>query len=106
MVGGDVVETVDVEGCGGVSGDDYVGVLEGPFQPDVEEMSPDPAISMLGILEEIQFVDLKNYLACLDVYMSSNGSEICHNKNCFLVLIGVFWEVNMHFSGNSRTANL
>ena len=89
MIGGDVVETVDIEGCGGVSGDDCIRMTKGPFQPDVEEMSPDPAISMLGILEEIQFVDLKNYLACLDVYMSSKGSEICHNKNCFLVLIGV-----------------
>ena len=90
MVGGDVVETVDVEGCDRIAGDDDVGVAESPFQPYVEEMSLDPAIAVLGILEKIQFVDLKNYLACLDVYMSSNGSEICHNKNCFLVLIGVY----------------
>ena len=81
---------MDVEGCDRIAGDDDVGVAESPFQPDVEEMSLDPAIAVLGILEKIQFVDLKNYLACLDVYMSSNGSEICHNKNCFLVLIGVY----------------
>ena len=81
---------MDVEGRGRIAGDDDVGISESPFQPDVEEMSLDPAIAVLGILEKIQFVDLKNYLACLDVYMSSNGSEICHNKNCFLVLIGVY----------------
>ena len=81
---------MDVEGCGRIASDDDVGVAESPFQPYVEEMSLDPAIAVLGILEKIQFVDLKNYLACLDVYMSSNGSEICHNKNCFLVLIGVY----------------
>ena len=90
MVGRDIVEAVDVEGCCLVTGDDLIGIFQGPFQPDAEEMSPDPAVAMLGILEEIQFVDLKNYLACLDVYMSSNGSEICHNVNCFLVLIGVY----------------
>ena len=89
MVGRDVIETMDVEGSGVISGNDCIRMTKGPFQPDVEEMSPDPAISMLGILEEIQFVDLKNFLACLEVYMSSKCSEICHNKNCFLVLIGV-----------------
>ena len=81
---------MDVEGGGGVASDDSIRMTKSPFQPYVEEMSLDPAIAVLGILEKIQFVDLKNYLACLDVYMSSNGSEICHNKNCFLVLIGVY----------------
>ena len=81
---------MDVEGGGGVASDDSIRMTKSPFQPEVEKMPLDPAITMLGILKKIQFVDLKNYLACLDVYMSSNGSEICHNKNCFLVLIGVY----------------
>lgn len=70
-----VVESVDVEGGDGVASDDYVRVFEGPFQPDVEEMSLDPAVAMLGIFEEIELVNLKGSFACLAVCISSQGIE-------------------------------
>ena len=62
---------MDVEGCGRIAGDDDVGISESPFQPDVEEMSLDPAIAVLGILEKIQFVNLKCPFTCLAVSISS-----------------------------------
>ena len=74
-VGRNVVESVDVEGCDGVAGDDCVRIAEGPFQPDVEEVSLDPAVAVLGILEEIEFVNLKGSFACLAVCISSQGIE-------------------------------
>ena len=70
-----VVESVDVEGGDGVASDDYVRVFESPFQPDVEEMSLDPAVAVLGILEELEFVNLKGSFACLAVCISSQGIE-------------------------------
>ena len=84
-----VVESVDVEGGDGVASDDYVRVFESPFQPDVEEMSLDPAVAVLGILEELEFVNLKGSFACLAVPISSNGFEICHNQEVVCVDFGV-----------------
>ena len=62
---------MDVEGGGWVSCDDGVRIFEGPFQPDVEEMSLDPAITMLRIFEEVQFIDFEGGSACLVVSVSS-----------------------------------
>lgn len=45
----DVIEAMDVEGCGGVAGNDDVGIFQGPFQPLVEEMALDPAVAVLWI---------------------------------------------------------
>ena len=38
-----VVEAVDVEGSRLVCGNDYVRIVEGPFEPMAEEMPFDPA---------------------------------------------------------------
>ena len=62
---------MDVEGGGGVSCDDGVRIFEGPFQPDVEEMSLDPAISVFRVFEELKFVDFEGGSACLVVSVSS-----------------------------------
>ena len=88
-IGRDVVETMDVEGCGRIAGDDDVGVAESPFQPDVEEMSLDPAIAVLGILEEFELVDFEDRFAGVAVCVSSNGFEICHNQEVVCVDFGI-----------------
>ena len=54
---------MDIEGCGGVGCDDRIRMTKSPFQPKAEEMPLDPAITMLGIFEEIQFVNFEDGLA-------------------------------------------
>ena len=70
-VRGDVVKAMDIEGCGWVSGNNDVGIFQGPFQPLVEEMSLDPAIPVFWILEEFQFIDFQGCLSCLAICISS-----------------------------------
>ena len=62
---------MDVEGCDWVSGNNDVGIFEGPFQPDAKEMPLDPSIAVLGVFEELQLVDLDGCLAGLAVGISS-----------------------------------
>lgn len=78
MVDRDVVEAVDIEGCGLVSCDYGFRMLQCPLQPLVEEMSLDPSIAVLWIFEELQVIYLKSYLAALTVCITAYGVEICH----------------------------
>ena len=77
-VRGDVVKAMDIEGCGWVSGNNDVGIFQGPFQPLVEEMPLEPAVTVLWIFEEVKLVNLDGCLACLPVCISSQRIEICH----------------------------
>ena len=54
---------MDIEGCGGVGCDDCIRMTKSPFQPEAEEMPLDPAIGMLRVFEEIQFVNFEDGLA-------------------------------------------
>lgn len=49
VVRGDVVETMDVEGCRLVRGDNDFCVYKSPLKPLAEEMSLDPTIAMCWI---------------------------------------------------------
>ena len=45
-LGRNVVEAVDVKGCGLVPGYDDVGIAESPLKPMAEEVSLEPAVMM------------------------------------------------------------
>ena len=68
---GDIIETVDVEGGGLIACKDDVRVTQSPFEPMAEEMSFDPAISMLRILQKFQIIYLKCDLSVRRVNVSS-----------------------------------
>ena len=68
---GDIIETVDVEGGGLIACKDDVRVTQSPLEPMAEEMSLEPAITMLRILQEFQIIDLKNDLSIGRVNISS-----------------------------------
>jgi hypothetical protein len=66
---------MDVEGSGGISGNDCIRMTKSPFQPDVEEMSLDPTVAVFRVFEEIQFVNLQGRLAGLRVCISFQRIE-------------------------------
>ena len=68
---GDIIEAVDVEGCSLITCKDDIRMIQGPLKPMAEEMSLEPAITMLGILQEFQIIDLKNDLSIGRVNISS-----------------------------------
>ena len=74
----DVVESMDVKGGSLVACYNCIWMTDSPFQPLIEEVSFDPAISVFWVFEKIQFVDFECCLAGLYVSISSKIIESCH----------------------------
>jgi hypothetical protein len=68
---GDIIEAMDVEGCSLIACKDDIRMIQSPLEPMAEEMSLEPAIAMLRILQEFQIIDLKNDLSIGRVNISS-----------------------------------
>ena len=62
---------MDIESGGLFTGDNDIGVIQGPFEPMAEKMSFEPAVMMVRILQKFQIINFKNDLSIRRVNISS-----------------------------------